>query len=282
VAIVLEPTQVAPGIEMLSVRTPTLPPATHTNSYVLGERELILVEPATSDSRELVRIEAWLDARLDAGAELTAVVLTHHHVDHVGGASEIAARFGVPVWAHLETARRLGKKGPPIARELVDGEVLLLDAGRSLRVVHTPGHAPGHVCLLDETSGALIAGDMIAGVGSILIAPGDGDMTEYLASLARMDELGASQLLPAHGLPIANAREKLRGYIAHRLAREARVLAALAGLQRAATSAELVPIAYDDTPVLAWPLAALSSEAHLVKLVRDGRVAREGSAFRAL
>jgi endoribonuclease LACTB2 len=282
VAIVLEPTQVAPGIEMLSVRTPTLPPATHTNSYVLGERELLLVEPATSDARELVRIEAWLDARLDAGAELKAVVLTHHHADHVGGASEIAARFGVPVWAHTETARRLGKKGPRIARELADGEVLLVDADRRMRVVHTPGHAPGHVCLLDETSGALIAGDMVAGVGTILIAPGDGDMTEYLASLARMDELGASQLLPAHGLPIANAREKLRGYIAHRLAREARVLAALTGLGRAATLAELVPIAYDDTPVLAWPLAALSSEAHLVKLVRDGRVSREGSAFRAL
>jgi glyoxylase-like metal-dependent hydrolase (beta-lactamase superfamily II) len=196
----------------------------------------------------------------------------------VGGAAQLAQGFGVPIWAHEETARRLPALS--VARALVDEERLELEAERTVRVVHTPGHAPGHVCLLDESNGALIAGDMVAGVGTILIAPGDGDMAEYLASLTRMDTLGAAQLLPAHGLPITDPHEKLTGYVAHRLAREARVLAALHTLGRPASIAELVPVAYADTPPLAWPLAALSSEAHLVKLEREHKVTREGARFR--
>jgi len=97
-----------------------------------------------------------------------------------------------------------------------------------------------------------------------------------------MEALGAAQLLPAHGLPITDPSAKLKGYIAHRLAREARVLEALRGLGKPCTIAELVPAAYADTPPMAWPLAALSSEAHLVKLEHEGKVERVGARFRAL
>jgi len=280
-SIALVPTDVAPGVQMLSLRTPTLPPATHTNAYLLGADDLLLVEPASADAAEVERICAWVETRVDAGARLLGVFLTHHHHDHAAGAAQVSARLRAPLWAHAETAQRL-PEGVSIARELNSGEILALSDAHRLEVLHTPGHAPGHLCLLDHVTRVLVAGDMVAGVGSILIEPGDGDMVQYLASLAHMDAQNAALLLPAHGLPIEEARAKLQGYIAHRLAREAKVLAALQQLEGLASLEQLLPIAYADTPVMAWPLAKLALEAHLIKLEAEERVARHGRCFRAL
>jgi glyoxylase-like metal-dependent hydrolase (beta-lactamase superfamily II) len=136
--------------------------------------------------------------------------------------------------------------------------------------VHTPGHAAGHLCF--EVGGATIAGDMVAGIGTILIDPSEGDMAEYLASLGRLLARPPVMLLPAHGPPIVDGPSKLREYLAHRQMREDRVLAALTETPR--TLGELVPSAYADTPRMLWPLAERSLLAHLGKLVREGR-ARE-------
>ncbi|MFM2417150.1 MAG: hypothetical protein RL385_1873 [Pseudomonadota bacterium] len=280
-SVVLVPTEIAKGVQMLSLRTPTLPPATHTNAYLFGTDELLLIEPASADSAEIERICAWVETKLDAGARLVGIFLTHHHHDHMAGAARVSARLRAPLWAHVETARRL-PKGLAVSRELNDGEVLALSEHHRLEVLHTPGHAPGHLCLLDHATRVLVAGDMVAGVGSILIEPGDGDMVAYLASLTRMDAQNAALLLPAHGLPIADARAKLHGYVAHRLAREAKVLAALRQTEGPASLEQLLPVAYADTPQMAWPLAKLALEAHLIKLEQEARVARQGRSFRAL
>ncbi|AKT43779.1 MBL fold metallo-hydrolase [Chondromyces crocatus] len=272
----IRPRLVARGVEAFPARTPTLPPATHTNSYALGEREVLLVEPATPDDEER---RAWLDwARgiASSGRHLLAIALTHHHVDHVGGAAFFAEALGLPVWAHAETAARLPEL--PVARHLVEGETLVLEGptARRVQVLHTPGHAPGHVCLLDEESRALVAGDMVASVGTILIAPGEGDMQVYLEQLERLAGVGAQVALPAHGDPIEAPEALFRHYIAHRLAREARVVATLVGLGESAAALEaLVPIAYADTPPQVWPLARLSLEAHLLKLEKEGRARRD-------
>jgi ribonuclease/clavin/mitogillin len=125
----------------------------------------------------------------------------------------------------------------------------------------------------------MIAGDMVAGEGTILVEPTDGDMAEYLASLARMGELEPSMLLPAHGMPIRDPQRVLDHYVAHRLAREAKILAALSAHGAPASPAELLPRAYDDAPRAAWPLAALSIEAHLIKLEREGRARRVGGRW---
>ena len=175
----------------------------------------------------------------------------------------------------VRTAERLAGK-VVIDRTLADGERVELEgpAPIALQAVHTPGHAPGHLCFLEPESRALIAGDMVAGVGTILVDPHDGDMQQYLASLERLDALDAAQLLPAHGLPIVEARARLRFYMQHRLQREAKVAQALAGLGREASLEEIVPIAYADVAAAAWPMARLSAEAHLIKLEREGRAAR--------
>lgn len=272
----IRPRGVARGVALFPARTPTLPPATHTNSYALGDREVLLVEPATPHDDER---RAWIDwARGIAaqGRRLVAVVITHHHPDHVGGAAFLARELGLPLWAHAGTAALLPEI--PVARRLEDGEVLSLDgpAPQRWRVLHTPGHAPGHVCLHDEDGGAVVAGDMVASVGTILIAPGEGDMALYLAQLDRLAALGAAVALPAHGDPIDAPEALFRRYIAHRLAREARVLAALAARAgEPATAEALVPDAYADTSPAAWPIARLSLEAHLLKLEQDGLARRD-------
>jgi glyoxylase-like metal-dependent hydrolase (beta-lactamase superfamily II) len=272
------PRELSSSLQLFAARTPTLPPATHTNSYALGGRDVVLVEPATPYEDEQRAWIAWARGLASQGRRLVAIVATHHHEDHVGGLDALAAALEAPVWAHDATVERL----PPatrarVTRRLVDGDTFVLEGPRdeAWRVLHTPGHAPGHVCLLEERSRAVVVGDMVASVGTILIAPGDGDMAVYLAQLERLAALDASVALPAHGEPIDTPTLLFRKYIAHRLAREQKVLEAVQKAGAAgAIAAALVPDAYADTSVLLWPLAKLSLEMHLEKLEREGRITR--------
>lgn len=267
----LRPNPIGPGLQGFAARTPTLPPATHTNSYALGTRDLLLVEPATPYAEEQRAWLGWARSLVSQGRKLRAVFVTHHHVDHVGGAAALSGELGVPLWGHALTAERLPELR--FERRLEDGDVITLEGQEPERweVLHTPGHAPGHLCLLERQSGTLVVGDMVASEGTILIEPNDGDMAVYLTQLERLAALGAERALPAHGAPIEAPTALFRHYIAHRLEREGKVLEALrtAG-SGGATPAELVPIAYSDTPKQAWPLAVMSLAAHLGKLVHDG------------
>ena len=255
------------------MRTPTLPPATHTNCYVVGEERLAVFDPASPYPEERARLDAFLDARIRAGAQIQCLVLTHHHLDHVSGAAHLAQRLGVPVWAHPETASRVDF---PVDHTLDEGDVLRL--GDDIwDVLHTPGHAPGHLCFLDRDTRSAIVGDMVAGVGSILVEPEDGDMGAYIAHLRRLRQLDASCLMPSHGPVIGGATDKLTEYIDHRLDRERQVVEALSA--GAAPIATLVDRVYTDVPAFlkAGPeggLAGRSLRAHLDKLLLEGRASR--------
>ncbi|MBC7172156.1 MAG: MBL fold metallo-hydrolase, partial [Polyangiaceae bacterium] len=208
------------------------------------------------------------------------ILATHHHPDHIGGARVLSEKLGLPLWAHRQTADRLAGV-VQFERLIEDGERIELDGPEPivLEAVHTPGHAPGHLCFHERGSGVMIAGDMVAGVGTILVEPEDGDMALYLASLAAMAAREPTRLLPAHGGVISEPARCLESYIAHRRRREEKVLAALARLDRPVTAAELVPVAYDDAPKSVWPLAARSAEAHLLKLVAEGRALRRDKGY---
>lgn len=277
------PITIARGVEALPLRTPTLPPATHTNCYLLGTGDFVLVEPASPYPEEIERAVRWVDEHRQRGQRLRAIVATHHHPDHIGGATALAERLDAPLWGHAATIERLAAS-VVFDRAIAHDEVIALDGDVSmrLRAVFTPGHAPGHLCFFDEVSRAMIAGDMVASVGTILVETTDGDMTQYLASLEAMDLLEPSVLLPAHGGPIYAAHEKLTGYIAHRLLREARVLAALREESSPRPVFALVPSAYADAPPAVWPLAALAAEAHLVKLAKDGLAEHTPEGWRPL
>ena len=268
----LRPRELSRTVALFPARTPTLPPATHTNSYALGARDVLLVEPATPYADEQRAWIEWARGLPSAGRRPVAILLTHHHVDHVSGADVLSRELSLPLWAHADTASRVEVR---VDRLLADGDAIDLAAPvpSRWRVLHTPGHAPGHVCLHDEEEGTLVVGDMVASVGTILIAPGDGDMAVYLAQLERLASLGATVALPAHGEPIDEPTALFRHYVAHRLGRERKVLAAVAAEgPEGATAEELVPVAYDDVPPTTWPVALLSLQSHLAKLVAEGRV----------
>lgn len=264
--------QVAPGIRVLALRTPTLPPAAHTNTYLVGPDAgpQLLVDPGSPYPDQQAILDGVLATEATAGRPLGLVALTHHHGDHVGGAVATATRWGVEIAAHVKTKARLATR-VPVTVELADRETL---GAYGVTCVHTPGHADGHLCF--ERGDASIVGDMVAGLGTILIDPSEGDMGEYLASLALMIERPPRALLPAHGPSIEDGPSKLREYIAHRTMRENRVLAAL-GERTSASLDELLPTAYGDTPRPLWPLAKRVLRAHLDKLVKEHRAAEVGS-----
>ena len=273
---------ISPHVRVAALVTPTLPPAAHTNTYVVGPHDgsgsIFVVDPGPTDPAEQRILIDLLRDEAAAGRELAAIVLTHHHGDHIGAALALQREFGSPIAAHVRTAERLDGY-LPVQRILEDDEEIVVGDTRA-RVHYTPGHADGHICIWADNQDVIV-GDMVAGFGTILIDPDEGDMAHYLDSLAALRRRDARRLLPAHGPVLADGPQALDRYIAHRTMREAKVLAAVRTLGSGIESA-LVAVSYDDTPPMLWPLAALSQRSHLLKLLREGRVARDGERWRAI
>ncbi len=265
------------GIVLHPMKTRPLPPATHTNAYLVGERELALVDPGSGDPDELESLSTLLEVLRVEGRRLKLILLTHHHPDHTGGVAAVQKRWRVPVAAHPETARHLH-----VDQVLADGERVSLAPGLGdwdLRVLHTPGHAQGHLAFLHERTRSLLCGDVIpGGKGTVILDPPDGELVPYLASLERLLAEPVETLFPAHGSPQGAAPQRIRWLIQHRLRRERLVLEALgAELQELPALVERV---YTDTPGELWAYAERTLLAHLLKLEADRRVVREGERWR--
>ena len=254
------------GIHLMPVESATLPPATHTNCVVVGEEELYVFDPGCDDPKTQTRLEEDLERLCALGAHVAAVVLTHSHPDHIGAVAHLKEKFNAQVWAHADAGKALAV---PIDRQLHDGDHFSIPGtpGWEIEVIHTPGHASDHLAFFESTTRTLIAGDLIANPGTILISPDyGGDMAVYLESMEEILEKNYSMLMPGHGFPFfgAHAKEAVQELVQHRLDREQKIVAAIEG--GASTHAEIIAVAYDDTPEEAWPLAEHQLRAHLIKL----------------
>jgi glyoxylase-like metal-dependent hydrolase (beta-lactamase superfamily II) len=261
----MNPQNLPPGVECILAPNPSLMTGPGTNSFIAFDEAgpAVAVDPGPDDAGHLARIAV-------AGAAhggLAAILITHGHADHVEGAAQLRALTGAPVlaWSHEGSAAA--------DRTLSDGEAISV-GGRVLRALHTPGHRFDHLCFLLEDAGAIFAGDLVAGMGTVVIAPPEGDLADYMASLRRLRALDARLILPAHGPAITDPPRLLAEYIAHREERERQVLAGLAASRT--TVPALVAAIYADVDPALHPVAALSVTAHLIKLEREGRVTREG------
>jgi glyoxylase-like metal-dependent hydrolase (beta-lactamase superfamily II)/8-oxo-dGTP pyrophosphatase MutT (NUDIX family) len=265
-----------PGVLMLPLRTPTLPPAGHTNAFLLGHGECVLIDPASPLPREIETLKAVLHAaEQDLGRRTTAIWLTHHHPDHVGGVEAIRQHLGVPVLAHKDSIEPLRARGIEVDGTL-QGDTTIRLRGTpelSIRVLHTPGHARGHLSFWVESQGTLITGDLIAGLGTIVIDPPEGDMDAYLDSLSRMDTLAPALLLPSHGPPLARQAGTLKQYQVHREERERAILQAWSQGHR--THRDIVAEVYTDLPAMVRPIAERQVEAHLIRLRKLGEITDE-------
>ncbi len=258
--------EMRPGIVLVPLRTPTLPPATHTNCYVVGGDEVIVIDPAPPYEEEQAILDQVLEKR-----RVREIWLTHLHRDHVSGANHLKRKQGVKIAAHPITARDLGGF-IDVDRTFEDDERLELDGdpGWALRVLHTPGHARGHVCIFEEKNGSLITGDLMAGFGTIVIDPPEGHMATYFNSLRRILALPVTALFPAHGPVMANAKARIQEYLDHRIERETNILAVWKrGLHEPDA---IVKAVYTDVDPAMHGLAERSVLAHLEKLREEGRL----------
>lgn len=260
-------TRVSPLVHVVLAPNPGLMTGPGTNTYVVGSGPSIVIDPAVPDP-------AYIGEVARVAGETAALVVTHRHSDHTGGVRALRAALGSDVPVRAWGRDHVDEIAP---EPLEDGDSLEA-SGTSLRALFTPGHASDHVCLYAESTATLFSGDTILGEGTAVIAPPDGDMGDYLGSLERLRELHVDRIFPGHFRALDGGRDVVDGYIAHRRARERRIIDALAG--GPATIEEIVERAYDDTPRELHPAAALSALAHLQLLERSGAARSEDHRWR--
>ncbi len=245
-----------------------------TGTYIVGHGEVAVIDPGPD-------LPEHLDALLAAtrGERITAILTTHTHADHSPLSRPLAERTGAPVIYGRPDPATVSEEEANQADfrpdvEIADGQ-RVSGKGWTLEALFTPGHTSNHVCyaLLEENT--LFSGDHVMGWSTTVVSPPDGDMTDYYASLSKVEARGFDTLIPTHGPPITAVRPFLAAYRAHRLDRERQILAQLEqghGLIR-----EMVPLMYATVDVRLHPAASRSVLAHLIHLVRSGLVATDGA-----
>ncbi|TAM09894.1 MAG: MBL fold metallo-hydrolase [Nevskiaceae bacterium] len=259
------------GITILAVPSNTLPPAHHTNCFLIGdgtaEAPRLLVDPSPKDDATLAALIAQVEGRCDA------VFITHHHPDHHERADALARRCNLPIWLSADTRTRIAIAHPHFfdgipVRELADGETLTRWLGHPVHVLAVPGHDAGQLALLPDNRAWCLVGDLIQGIGTVVIAPPEGDMARYFKTLEHVIALAPRVIFPSHGMALGGTHY-LEAALAHRRLREGQILA----LHRSGKSEdEILAVVYAGTPPPLLPYARVNIRSHLTKLDAEQRL----------
>ena len=257
----------APGVECLPLPTATLPPATHTNCYILGVPggERIIIDPAAKNDEGLALLQEKVDQIMADGSTIIATIFTHRHADHIGDLSAISNIYQAPIWASSETLETISPCESD--RVLKEGDMVKVDEV-SWSIIETPGHCPGQLCLVSQAG--IISADNVVQVGTILVPSGEGDMTAYIEGLYRLRDYNANLLFPGHGPVVTNPNKQISHYIEHREKRHEAVFTAWQNGLREIE--ELSHAAYADTPDAHPMLKIDQTMSHLDALRKEGRI----------
>ena len=269
-----------PRLICFPLKTETLPPATHTNCFIVGKKHFAIIDAASKDEGEQKKLHNFIDELIAKGGFCTEIIVSHNHPDHIGG--EIALqkylleKHNQKVYISAQSLTFDSLQEYAInnyEKSINDDSLFTLENSENewfdLQFLHTPGHARGHLCFYDEELGFLLSSDNVVGAGTVVIAPPEGNMSDYLTSLERMKDLPNLRFLcGSHGSAIFDAKGKIEEYIAHRLEREKQVLEAFQN--GAETPEKIAEIVYQNVKPEIFPLAVKSVEAHIEKLKSDG------------
>jgi glyoxylase-like metal-dependent hydrolase (beta-lactamase superfamily II) len=252
-----------------------------TNAYVLGETRLVVIDPGPDDAGQLEALRACV-----AGRPVEAILVTHTHADHSPLARALALETGASIigcrpheafrplaFGETNLLDASGDRAHRPDRELADGDAVETELG-PLRAIATPGHTANHLCFALDDHGIVFSGDHVMAWSTSIIAPPDGAMGPYMASLDRLIDRGDRILLPGHGGPVTEPARFMRGLRSHRRMRANAILERLKAGDR--TIAEMVPVLYSGVDKRLHGAAALSVFAHVEEWIEKGVVAAEG------
>jgi glyoxylase-like metal-dependent hydrolase (beta-lactamase superfamily II) len=282
------PRELAPGVVRIVANNPSPFTFKGTNTYLVGDKKLALIDPGPEDQAHLAAILAAI-----GGRKLSHIVIAHTHRDHTDGLPALLAATGAKTAGFGRRAREHGaKQVSPSGSEFVDQDfkpdVLLTDGSRltgdgwSLTALHTPGHAPDHLCLALDGTKVLFSGDHVMGWNTSVIAPPEGSMSDYMAALERLGRRDDALYLPGHGGQVTEPQRLVKAFLLHRRMREQAILECIrSGTNTVRT---IVPVIYRDLNPKLVNAASLSVLAHVEHLIVRGLVGCEGppSADRVL
>ncbi len=251
---------------ILLAPNPSLLTGPGTNTIIVGHPATgaMVIDPASDEPEHL----AMIIREGESFGGIRRILITHGHPDHSSGARELREQLHVPVCAY-------SRQGVPEADEEITDNTTFPVGDDTLRTLFTPGHRFDHLCFYLEQQRILFAGDLVASSSTVVIpSPPEGDLLDYMQSLQRLQTLDIMEIVPAHGLIIANPREKLTDYVEHRMERERQIIQVLQRNTGGMSVATIVEVVYATTDTRLHQLAAQSVRAHLHKLLREGRVQR--------
>jgi len=252
----------SPLVRRIIAPNPGMMTGPGTNTYLVGIDEIAVIDPGPDDPKHLDAIAGC------GGDRIRWIVCTHTHLDHSPGAAGLKARTGAEILAYDS------RDGLEIDTKIRDGGRIEATEFR-LRAIHTPGHASNHLCYLLEEEHVLFSGDHIMQGSTVVISPPDGNMTQYLESLAKVRAIRLKAIAPGHGRLIEDPKAAIDDYVEHRLAREQQILDLLTESGTAKID-DLVEVIYVEINPDLHPMARKTVHAHLIKLSKDGKVKGRG------